>query len=1435
MPAPLMLTTMAFKPGPPAPPPAALVGLSDLSAVRYYQTLVGGGELGVATGFFTAALVHIVDTTSLAGAGRMVTVKGMQTGGHEIYITPTGGIMAGMFDGAGASKIQTSRSMAPSDAGKIHLLLMQHDGVSERSWIDRLTGPAMAAVGYTPGPAAAQALGFSAGYPCVRMSILALLTARGIPTEAQILSLFDITRRKGDLPTPAEWPVYVPGEDADFAALAPRHWYDADFCTANGANLSELLNRGWAGGQFLMKNGTLALPIPTPGFNGQPTIRFTGSQAMIHSLPPSAFTFLHDGSGFDAITVWEPTIDTSARVIWATIGSVAGSSQGTQLLQSGVTANIQINNETVSVTSGATPAGAALNVPTYTELFYGLNAAPKWGVYERETLQLSGAGQTPSVLPPVSTLHLGAQPNGAAPAYMRLGRLALFDRVLSESDREIARNCIRTRYGIHTPVAITHRYSVRDAISVSLPREEPVELLGAAAFNAANFLTSANGQGIRGNPAGFTVRCVASLSLLTGIEYIANTAIATGANKGWAIFRNGTGLQIGLGDGTSRTITKVLTAPDLHYPRVIHFVMDAAGVASLYLDGVFAGATAAGVYVDAGPTIPMMIGALSTTAVYPAVNAAVFALAGGDYVLSAAEVAADVAIWQAGGLLSVLPGDLHHYDLKQDVIANGGPTKGLPVEVRDRVGNDHLTRRGEWRVVDGGLSGFDIAKWAQTVGVALPGVATGFYAESLSDFHGGPGTQTLFCSGSFGFGTGWAMMYYSGWARFLLKHAGGTHEGLGGQPPVGRHHFALTFDGSIARSYLDGVLINTSPALSGYVPSASPAQLGTNLNGATNAGPCDPSAVRGAAYGEFVPSNAEIATAAAAALSSGKIVGVPGKHTHRYSVVDDIAEAGGKVPQLLKERVSGAEFMRIVGGPLQAFAFTLKPPAPSVLVDTVTALAIDEMRATGLASLTKIDRSIDWRKRYGALGFGTHARFETQPGKGIRGGPGASWLAWYGRIDTLLNASASFLAGNAYASASATGTMLTATGTNYTNLIFRSYTPTLGVTSSAYTPVATDVGVPLLFVAVRTVSGVLRLYAKRAQVGVDSAFAPYAESPKPMCVGAAFDGTSPAINSSFFGLAGGDGYELTPSEIFRLFDDVEREGRIQEVPDKTLHLWDPTRDIAENGGPQNGIPAQIKDRIGTDHLMHVGAPKVTTLGNVRGASDMHDGCNYAGVSGGSITGITSGFVVEWFGRIDAINVANALARVLVNCKSGGLTGYEVILTSGLVYCRFSVYNGSAGMSASYLLDPVLDKGRGIHFACVHDAGQIARLYRDGVLVASNGAIALAPASVMTVGAGASVAIPSDHTELTHTGVAGSHTVPSAAAIATAAAASLAAGKLVPIVGASWHYDLSQAVIDAGDTLPIRVPNRAGSGELVLAGAPLQVARRIDHLWGWEAA
>jgi hypothetical protein len=318
-----------------------------------------------------------------------------------------------------------------------------------------------------------------------------------------------------------------------------------------------------------------------------------------------------------------------------------------------------------------------------------------------------------------------------------------------------------------------------------------------------------------------------------------------------------------------------------------------------------------------------------------------------------------------------------------------------------------------------------------------------------------------------------------------------------------------------------------------------------------------------------VPSNAQLQAFFDAARVAGDMPALLAGATvrHRWSLRDQLAKIGGAV-------VSGQT-------------------APPQLDDTVTGAVGDVMTRVGAPTVRVIDPSVDGRATKGVLGFSAGSGLQTAAGQGIRGS--ATFC-----VGLKLRVDASAPGTEYYASALSNN----APGYGGWDVSLVGGSASLGIRVcdaagslvSAPAPALTtgDRG-QMLYVFLVLSGGTARTYLARggivAEVGAGVSVTGYKAGPgtEPMRVGAGIGGALPLLSGSWFGLQGGN-VAPTLAQLQQCVSDSERLGGFAALPGAE-HFYEPTQDIT---AANSELPAQVLDRIGTDHLARVDidTPKV---------------------------------------------------------------------------------------------------------------------------------------------------------------------------------------------------------------------------------------------------
>ena len=939
--------------------PDKLYGLSGFSTTSYYAALGGGGEAG-AMGCTWFALCRIDSQATQANPRALMDRYQGSVGGWTAYFNAAATVLTGMvYDGAIAVKNTPSPTFYPSDVGRLLLLAVQlTTGGQLRVFSHRVFQGAadLAVTGFTPSPIRPHLMGnryeATSSVPLTGVSLLAHMTVRGDPSLTQMQAFYDQARVLGDLPT--TFPLGTAG-DADIAALAPRHWYRGDTYTPSSGNLGALTNRNTTvGGSLNVTTGTIALPAADAAFGGRQTVAFDGTQELSSSLSPADWQFLQDGTNMEVVSIvsYGPAVAGSTCCLWSTRNATTGatcsrSTSGNHAFALSSQGTLNLNMFTV----GAIP----VSTPLVLGDSYGINLNPQYNVWTGPTdIGTGSVTTTPGV--PDFPFHLGG---GAAATVRFQGAVAdilVFDRRLTAAERQTIRDYARIRYGIGV-ITTTHRWSLRDELAkaelyvtdgqlapVSLtdtvtaatidrmdrqgsptvrvidPAMDGRKTYGAQGAAGVNYLVSAQNAGLVGNAAGFSVTLVTRWdvlsTLLKGQLYSQNS----GAAQGFSLyFLSGTTLRFNVydGSGVAQACNVTLAAADIGQFLIVTAQHDGTTL-RVAINGV------------ERATLPITGYTVQTSNAYVAIggfpvnhnqleNAAVFDVATSNTPLTPGEVSQLYADFLRTGRIVPLSKHVHRWDITQDIIANGGPSAGIPAQVLDRIGTDHLTRVGGLQVDTGNsVRDFSGTNYFRSIaGAGLLGSASGFWGEVLVKRGELSAAQVVFgCYNT----VGWYVSLNNGDAAVLMRATSGSGGGFinSGASALtdALHHIAFFYDGSNSHLFIDGVEKSVSASFV-LDPAVAPAATTIGVSSYNGSIPATKVSIYGASGGHFIPSPSEIAAAASAALSTGKVAGIPGKTLKLWSIPDDVTDAGGKVPALLRERVSGVDHMVLIGSGLQ--------------------------------------------------------------------------------------------------------------------------------------------------------------------------------------------------------------------------------------------------------------------------------------------------------------------------------------------------------------------------------------------------------------------------------------------------------------------------------------------------------------------------------------
>jgi hypothetical protein len=201
---------------------------------------------------------------------------------------------------------------------------------------------------------------------------------------------------------------------------------------------------------------------------------------------------------------------------------------------------------------------------------------------------------------------------------------------------------------------------------------------------------------------------------------------------------------------------------------------------------------------------------------------------------------------------------------------------------------------------------------------ALSGFWVAFCAQTLWT-----GTHQVFASCIQSSNTGWKIEFVNASKMFTITVGNAVLSSAhftADETPI--CHIAFVYDGASVTVYHDGVP-DSVMGCTYAVPVNTATFWGHSPVGTTSTG--TPSTSFGMAGGNFIPSAAEILTAAQTSISAKKIQSIPGKTSHLWSFPDDAAENAPWTPTQFKNRISDTGHMEATANNIEIVPYAHKP------------------------------------------------------------------------------------------------------------------------------------------------------------------------------------------------------------------------------------------------------------------------------------------------------------------------------------------------------------------------------------------------------------------------------------------------------------------------------------------------------------------------------
>lgn len=477
--------------------------------------------------------------------------------------------------------------------------------------------------------------------------------------------------------------------------------------------------------------------------------------------------------------------------------------------------------------------------------------------------------------------------------------------------------------------------------------------------------------------------------------------------------------------------------------------------------------------------------------------------------------------------------------------------------------------------------------------------------------------------------------------------------------------------------------------------------------------------------------------------------------------------------------------------------------APATIADSV---AGDALAKQGTPTVRVIDPSAYPRTSYGVMGFVSGSHLKTT--NAILGGTTVSlefdvtfWSALASGKHMISNANGSGVVGglSVYESANTLNVFSYGPGQNF-----------------SFPIASSNVGVKQT-IKVECTGTVWRLYLNGTQQGADAA-GTYAGSTLPLYIGCFGDTTAPADNVTVWNLKCGS--YAAPQQ----------------------HSYDFTSDVNANGGPQNGVPATLADRVGTESLSRVGTGLVATQRTERlwsyettpifQGADTLSNTNYLVSTYDDPTAAGQSFYNAFLLYMPVVTqtgyvIAGASSATLTN------TGWDLRVNSNNAVVNWFMGDGTTFNVSG---NAVMATGKLNLVVCVWDQINLKqRIYANRVEVGTGtGRTAYAPSGAGTkINLGRSPRDPASAGGVrTLLGYAQGLGAPTLAQVQALFDAVQATETMQGVPGmTSTLVDLTADIVANGNTLPASLTNRAGSGTFTRNGTPT-LGQVFARAWAW---
>lgn len=1192
-------------------------GARNFGALVYLRTADPGGIAGAPSGFRVACWARF-DT--LPGLAQTLAARSNNTNaGWTLNITTGNQLRFTCADGTGALISSTTYQLTSADLGRPRYVEAQHTGSALRLYLDGVALADVAITGYTA-HAGPMTIGQVAGaQAAVGVAIFGLSGGHFVSTQAEVTAArdaFATTGRPVQIPAKTSW-------HSDFSAslssstssfpttiseqLGGDHltrvggvwkqdanslWFDGGAYYQDAASGSVMATRPWIAVKLRIR--TLSVPYGarylvsrSNGSNQGVELRFLSSTTIQF--------YATDGSGARVgVTIEANASDVGViRTVVARVDSL-----GYRRLYLRNRATTAEAGPFTGYTTSALPIqiGARDLPPSLTNCDLIGVALGNSDLTDAE-LDALLADTDPATAPIVAgkterRYHLGPA-SSQAPLNSIPDLMGANDPMyLVGQSLEVA---IHAGAAPLAPVQLSDRITSAPAdamiaqalasVTTFDPLREGRTLRGLISWDGGR-LESALSDGIA-PPTGFVFAAVVTWDggLLSGTRFLARFSDYD-STRGWSLGSSGTNLNFSVCayplPTTTATLVLSTTADHLQHELVIANFTGGQLQLARFRPGLPLTITSpiAGVMYPMIHQVPLIFGNSYNgyTGFAGAIHQAALAAAPGG--LTFAQLQAMCSEFAASGRLSLPTGlsSARYYDIDRDL----GAASDAPAQVLDRLGTSHLSvRSGGPRLAtyDGhvGLIGIDAYHSMPTFQTGIAGTATGFWVGALINtgiYIAYP--QTILAKWDLG-NNGWQFSYGSNVnpAANTIALTVGTGSAVKSTTsytvaPGTWVHVALVYDpnvgGGTLYMFINGVLRGSIANVGGFSPDTQPMYLGS-VRGTTY--PAPGVCYYGLGGAHAIPTAQEIADAATASLAAKSFVAIPGKTDKWWDLKADIAAAGGAVPLVFPERISGTD--RLTRG---------NPDLKLRVTERTERTRTHEIAAVfrGLSAFSDANRysaldgfDADATGWWGLVAFIVTSQTVTSNTRGlisrVSNAPIAGWdvrLTGTNSLITFGMADGTSPTPNYQLNGS---TAITATDLNRVQVFGFGFDPSVSYT---------------------------RCYWKRAAIAPAARNGVTPAPSGPLTLGAlSYAGYPSDSGIIIIGAALGNGWPQ-PGEWNQAYDAIVSRERVVGIANRTLALYDVQQDIIDAGG---SAPTTITNRAGsTGHLTRGGsAPTVSPL------------------------------------------------------------------------------------------------------------------------------------------------------------------------------------------------------------------------------------------------